>query len=98
MVGAKAREIYDREAKERMSAGKGDDGSGGRGHKKNPVENLPQGLEAGVLNPSQRAMQAAGKARDAVGKAVGVSGRSIDYATIISSASPVAVSSAACLR
>jgi len=46
MVGARARGIYDRQAKERMQRGK------------KPVENLPQGES--------------GKARDAVGKTVGV--------------------------
>ena len=54
MVGARAREMYDEAAKERMQ----------RGKKSDPVENLPQGT-----------------ARDAVGKAVGVSGKSIDHAT-----------------
>ena len=34
------------EAKKREQAGKGADGSGGRGNKKNPVENVPQGLKS----------------------------------------------------
>jgi ParB-like chromosome segregation protein Spo0J len=54
MVGARAREHYDREAEQRMRAGK----------KCDPMENLPQGT-----------------ARDQAAKAVGVSGRTIDYAT-----------------
>ncbi len=69
MVGARARKMYDDQAKERMHEGKGRDGSGGRGHKKNPKENLPDGLPV------------AGQARDRVGKVVGVSGKSIDYAS-----------------
>lgn len=47
MVVGRAREMYDQQAKERMTSGKGRDGSGGRGHKQNPVENLPQGLDHG---------------------------------------------------
>ena len=65
MVGARAREIYDREAKERQHEGQK---SGGRGNTKNSVENLPPSFSTG-------------KARDAVGKAIGVSGKSIDHAT-----------------
>jgi hypothetical protein len=56
MVGARAREIYDRNAKERMKRKSGN----------SAVENLPQQN---------------GKARDQVGKAIGVSGRSVDFAT-----------------
>jgi hypothetical protein len=69
MCAARAREAYDAQAKERMNVGKGRDGSGGRGHKLNPVVNLPQGL------PDH------GKSRDNVGKAFGVSGKSVDHAT-----------------
>ena len=65
MVGARAREMYDRQAKERQQAGQQ---AGGRGHKKNSVENLPPSSDTG-------------KARDHVGKVVGVSGKSIDHAT-----------------
>jgi hypothetical protein len=50
-----------------MKAGKGSDGSGGRGNKRNPVEIVTQGLESG-------------KTRDIIGKAVGVSGPLIDRA------------------
>lgn len=60
MVGARAREIYDREAKERQKVRKGNQAGA-------TVENLPQ-LDSG-------------KARDAVGKAIGVSGKTIDHAT-----------------
>lgn len=67
MVGARARDYYDKLAAERMKAGKGRDGSGGRGNKKNPMENLPQGLTG----------------RDDAGRAVGVSGRSIDFGTTV---------------
>lgn len=65
MVAARAREIYDQQAKERQVAGQK---SGGRGHTKNSVENLPPSLDSG-------------KARDAVGKAVGVSGKTVDHAS-----------------
>jgi len=54
MVAARAREIYDRQAKERML----------RGKKPDPMANLPQGA-----------------ARDHAAKAVGVSGKTVDYAT-----------------
>lgn len=62
MVAARARELYDQKAKERMKAGgkHGGDKRSGKG-----PENLP--------DPSD--------ARDAAGKAVGVSGRSVDFAT-----------------
>lgn len=59
MVAARARELYDQQAKERQRA------SGGNHKQKAVVENLPQ--------PD--------RARDAAGKAVGVSGRSVDFAT-----------------
>lgn len=62
MVGARAREFYDQQAKERQRASGGDHRT-----KKAVVENLPP--------PDS------GKARDQVGKVVGVSGKSIDYAT-----------------
>jgi hypothetical protein len=67
MCGARAREEIDRLAKERMQAGKGADGGGGRGHKKNPPARLPEGLKAG-------------DARDQAAALVGVSGRTIDFA------------------
>jgi hypothetical protein len=54
-----ARDWYDWQAKERQAEGQK---SGGRGHKKNSVETLPPSIDSG-------------KARDAVGKAVGVSGK-----------------------
>lgn len=61
MVAARAREIYDQQAKERQKVhGKTAPG------KKSLVENLPQ---------------VSGAARDAVGKAVGVSGKTVDFAT-----------------
>lgn len=63
MIAAKAKELYEKEANKRMTAGKGSDGSGGRGHKRNPVVSLPKGL---------------GRARDQAGKAVGVSGSLVD--------------------
>lgn len=65
MVGARAREEYDKQAKERQEAA-ALKGNKSRAGKDSPVvENLPP----------------PGKARDAVGKALGVSGKSIDYAS-----------------
>jgi hypothetical protein len=61
MVAAKARDLYDEEAKGRMSAGGGD--------KKSGVENLPPPIHD------------QGKSRDKAGKAVGVSGKSVDFAS-----------------
>ena len=55
MYAARAKKIYERQAKERMLAGKAD-----------PTANLPEGK---------------GDARDAAGKAFGVSGKSVDHAT-----------------
>ncbi len=61
MVGARAREFYDRQTKERQKeAGK----THGRGR---VPANLPEPIHA--------------DARDQAGKAVGVSGKTIDYAT-----------------
>jgi hypothetical protein len=66
MIAARAREMYDKEADRRRLLGQQ---SGGRGHKKeNSVENLPPSLDSA-------------KARDAAGKALGVSGKSVDFAT-----------------
>lgn len=67
MCAARAREVYDRQAKERQK------GHGGTapGKKKTLVENLPQVKEE------------SGKSRDQVGKAFGVSGKSVDHATKI---------------
>lgn len=64
MVGAKARDLYDRQAKERQKASGGDRKSQS---KKSVQENLPEPIH--------------GQARDQVGQAVGVSGKSIDHAT-----------------
>jgi len=67
MAAARARGMYDEQAKERKSTGKGQDGSGGRGNKKNLPANLPEGL--------------VGDSRDQVGEVFGVSGKSVDHAT-----------------
>ncbi len=61
MVGARARSLYDAQAKARMAQGGGDRKSG--------PENLPDPVKGQA------------DARDAAGKAVGVSGKTIDYAT-----------------
>jgi hypothetical protein len=53
---ARAKEYYEKAAKERMNSGKGADGSGGRGNKRNPEANLPEGLP--------------GRSRDKAGKSV----------------------------
>lgn len=61
MVGARAREVYDKQATLRQSEAGGD-------HRKKALPvNLPEALK--------------GDARDLAGKAVGVSGKSIDHAT-----------------
>lgn len=73
MVAARARDIYDREAKDRQREHGGT--APGRKTDKTLVENLPQ------LNE--------GKSRDQAGKAVGVSGRSVDFATrVLNTAEP----------
>lgn len=64
MVGSRAREMYDKQAKERQRDGQRAGGKKRQGDN-SMVENLP---------PTS-------KARDAAGKAVGVSGKSIDHAT-----------------
>jgi hypothetical protein len=75
MVGARAREIHDKAAKDRQRASGGDRKSK---ESKSVVENLPQPIQE--------------KARDAVGKAIGVSGKSIDHATrVIKQAIPEVV-------
>ncbi|HZZ79835.1 MAG TPA: hypothetical protein VFE62_15055 [Gemmataceae bacterium] len=61
MVGARAREIYDRQAKERQREGQ----ERGRQKQKGIPVNLPETKPA--------------DARDQAGKAVGVSGKSIDH-------------------
>ena len=61
MAAARARDYYDRQAKERMLAGK----------KIDPVVSLPQG-----------------KARDAAGQAMGVSGSLVDRGTKVLSGTP----------
>jgi hypothetical protein len=61
MCAARARELYEKRARERMNEGQK---SGGRGNKKNSVEPSPQSLDAG-------------KARDEAGKVFGVSGKSV---------------------
>ena len=64
MVGARARDYYDRQAKERQKASGGDRKS----EKARSVQvNLPEPIS--------------GQARDHAARAVGVSGKSIDYAT-----------------
>lgn len=67
MIGARAREWYDQQAKERQQR-----------KPKSVVANLPQ-----------QNSDDTGKARDAVGKVVGVSGKSIDHATkVLNNAEP----------
>jgi hypothetical protein len=65
MVGARARKWYDEEAKKRQEAGQ----ERGRTAQKGMVTNMP---------PSE---SDSGKARDQVGKVIGVSGKTIDHAT-----------------
>jgi hypothetical protein len=68
MVGARARAIYDKRAKERMSEG---GKAGGRCRPKQGAEKLPHPIP----DP--------GDARDQVGEKVGVSGKTIDFATTV---------------
>ncbi len=76
LAAARARQYYDEQARERQEDGRE---SGGRGNKKNSVENLPPSLDSG-------------KSRDLAGKAFGVSGKYVDYATkVIENAVPEVV-------
>src|SRR5580704_11757509 len=73
MCAARARKLYDERAKERQKESGGDRKST---RAKSVVANLPEPISAG-------------RARDEVGKAFGVSGRSVDYATkVINTAIP----------
>ena len=65
MVGARAREIYDRQAKERQKASGGD-------KKSDKAKSVPVTLPEPMRHEDSR---------DAAGKAVGVSGKLIDHAT-----------------
>ena len=56
--------LIEEDAKKRELSGKGIDGSGGRGNKKNPVEKIPQGLE--------------GKSRDSAGQKFQVNAHYVD--------------------
>jgi len=69
MIGARARGIYDQEAKRRMLAGKKITG--------NPPDNCPEGSNVPVNCPEAKTQDS----RDAVAAVVGVSGKSIDRAT-----------------
>ncbi len=66
MCAARASELYEEQAKQRMSEG---GKAAGKGRPKQGKENLPSPI------PS------AGQARDQAGKAFGVSGKSVNYAT-----------------
>jgi len=63
MIGARACEMYDEQAKQRMKSGGGD-------HKSSKAKSGPVNLPDPI-----------GDARDAAGKAVAVSGRTVDFAT-----------------
>lgn len=67
MVGARAREIYDRQAKERQKE------TAIRSNKSRAGKEIPEVVNLPPLD--------SGKARDHAAKAVGVSGKSIDYGT-----------------
>jgi hypothetical protein len=67
LVAARARELHERQAKERMSEG---GKKAGRGRPQQGMENLPSTIEAG-------------SARDRAAKSVGVSGRTVDYAASV---------------
>jgi len=73
MVAARAREFYDRAAKERQ--------------KEQAKRNQPQSQKVENLPPIEKA-----KARDQAGKAAGVSGKSVDYASrVIAKGTPALV-------
>jgi hypothetical protein len=79
------------EARKRQLAGKGADGSGGRGNKKgeNLVVQVPQGLAEtpdGVA--AQEPAQAVGRARDQAAELVGVSGNYIAWLKLIEKEAP----------
>ena len=77
MIGARARDMYAKEAKERMREGGGD--------KKSPEARAKSGVKKST--PPITA-----KSRDAAGEAVGVSGYSIDRATeVLASGVPLAI-------
>jgi len=63
MIAARARDAYDKRAKERQ--------------KRKPADSVQENL------PEQK-----GQARDQAGKALGVSGRTVDYATKVLAAGP----------
>ena len=60
----KRKEILARDAKRRQKTGKGDDGSGGRGKKKNLEATLPQGFENGSDKKTRAKMAKAAKVSD----------------------------------
>ncbi|VTT99063.1 unnamed protein product [Gemmataceae bacterium] len=66
MVAARAREIYDRDAKDRQKAAGGDRKSAAA---KSVQANLPEPIRE--------------QARDQAGKALGVSGKTVDHATTV---------------
>lgn len=65
MAAQRARKLYEQQGKERMQAGGKRGHEGGRGKKKTPVEDLPQGLREPPI-------------RDQVGAIFGVSGKMVD--------------------
>ncbi len=75
-----------KEAKRRMLAGKGADGSGGRGKKRdeNPAEKIPQGSEDQAGDPATTS----GRTRDLAAAFLGVNPRYIDHAITIQEKSP----------
>ena len=56
MLAATLKEVFTAEAKERQAAGKGLDGSGGRGHAKNLQSNLTEGLSGNARDQAAAAM------------------------------------------
>jgi len=84
VLGAELERLFAQEAKARQITGKGIDGSGGRGHKRNLMANLPQGLlnkarqqagggdkKSGVAN-LQHPIEHQGRAREQAAQAVNV--------------------------
>lgn len=61
MVAGRAREMYDRQAKERMNAGQQ---AGGRGHKKNSPANLPDSLKGDARDQVGKVFNVSGRSVD----------------------------------
>lgn len=83
--------LFIEEAKKRQLAGKGSDGSGGRGHARgvNLEEKVPQGFEAGdAERPDAAEKERAKQTRDRAAALMGVSGRYVALAKVVRNLNP----------